>query len=372
MAVRTFASYALANTYSAWNYNGEYFDSGGVAPLNSYSTLEFNFTVAPNDFVALQFEYLVSTYPYATLSYMIFTLDGKVISNYGDTNNKWLQLRTYNISSGNHVVRWQYYKYYISGYGTDRAYIRNISFINNITCNGVSNKDPTVCSASGLCTMNNTGYGICSCNQYYFTADCGKVINCNQLSIFDPNVCGGSTHGTCKQTAPGFGACQCKSPYTGVGCDVLMSCNGVAANDPSVCSAHGSCGYAPDGVTIACSCQAPYYGADCSQVTSCAGILGTDPTVCSGHGTCYGTTASGTCSCNSGWQGSQCSVPPTTPATTTIVPTTTVKPTTTVMPTTTVQPTTTTKTPVVTLFPGSASSVSMSLALLLAVFVMYL
>ncbi|KAM3848284.1 LOW QUALITY PROTEIN: tenascin-X-like [Vipera latastei] len=122
---------------------------------------------------------------------------------------------------------------------------------------------PQNCHGHGQCTS-----GGCVCNPGYTGTDCATRAcpsNCNR-------------RGECRN-----GRCVCEPGFTGPACGT-KTC-------PNDCNQRGHC--LQGGV---CSCHPDYTGPDCGQL-ACLGH-------CSGHGECQ----NGTCVCNSGYSGEDCSV----------------------------------------------------------------
>ena len=109
------------------------------------------------------------------------------------------------------------------------------------------------------------------------------------LHSFDAST-GAYPSGPLLQTVDGnlFGVAWSGGPKGG---GVAYRLSGIACPGSPACSGHGTCGNGT------CTCQTGYSGADCS--VTCPG----GPT-CSGHGTC----SNGTCACQAGYSGSSCSV----------------------------------------------------------------
>ncbi|XP_026577842.1 tenascin-X-like [Pseudonaja textilis] len=122
---------------------------------------------------------------------------------------------------------------------------------------------PQNCHGHGQCVS-----GWCVCNPGYSGADCATRAcpsNCNR-------------RGECRN-----GHCVCEPGFTGPACGT-KTC-------PNDCNQRGHC--LQGGV---CSCHPDYTGPDCGQLAC--------PEHCSGHGECQ----NGTCVCNSGYSGDDCSV----------------------------------------------------------------
>ncbi|KAL7986462.1 hypothetical protein Chor_011628 [Crotalus horridus] len=122
---------------------------------------------------------------------------------------------------------------------------------------------PQNCHGHGQCIS-----GGCVCNPGYTGTDCATRAcpsNCNR-------------RGECRN-----GRCVCEPGFTGPACGT-KAC-------PNDCNQRGHC--LQGGV---CSCHPDYTGPDCGQL-ACLGH-------CSGHGECQ----NGTCVCNSGYSGEDCSV----------------------------------------------------------------
>ncbi|XP_070599999.1 tenascin-X-like isoform X2 [Erythrolamprus reginae] len=122
---------------------------------------------------------------------------------------------------------------------------------------------PQNCDGHGQCVS-----GRCVCNPGYSGVDCATRAcpsNCNR-------------RGECLN-----GRCVCESGFTGPACGT-KTC-------PNDCNQRGHC--LQGGV---CSCHPDYTGPDCGQLAC--------PEHCSGHGECQ----NGTCVCNSGYSGDDCSI----------------------------------------------------------------
>ncbi|XP_070792611.1 tenascin-X [Pituophis catenifer annectens] len=122
---------------------------------------------------------------------------------------------------------------------------------------------PQNCHGHGQCIS-----GRCVCNPGYSGADCASRAcpsNCNR-------------RGECRN-----GRCVCEPGFIGPACGT-KTC-------PNDCNQRGHC--LQGGV---CSCHPDYTGPDCGQLAC--------PEHCSGHGECQ----NGTCVCNSGYSGDDCSI----------------------------------------------------------------
>jgi hypothetical protein len=153
------------------------------------------------------------------------------------------------------------------------------------TCNGLAATDPSVCGYHGTCVSNE----VCQCADGWSGQYCQYYkFSCAGFNPFSSFACSG--HGSCVAQD----TCQCNYPYYGSNCQYQYTCQPACIN--------GQCG--PGNV---CQCQRGYGPADgCMSVQTCFGIAGTDPSSCYGidymqggyRGNC---TAADTCSCNPGW-----------------------------------------------------------------------
>ncbi len=155
------------------------------------------------------------------------------------------------------------------------------------------------------CMSNCRQYGRCGFSFVYgqkSISSCvdGLPIVCNGVSKRDPSVCSGN--GYCN--LGGFslnGTCNCKAGYAGVNCQ-LTSCFGKSGEAANVCSGNGQC-VGPD----TCVCNEGFDGEDCSTpIHSCYGYFANDVNVCSGRGVCV---ESDECACELGWTGHICTLP---------------------------------------------------------------
>ncbi len=124
------------------------------------------------------------------------------------------------------------------------------------TCDGVSNKNSTVCSGNGACVTTDT----CRCYDGYSGLDCSTA-NCFGTWSNETSVC--SNHGACVAA----NLCTCEIGYGGGSCS-LNICYGVMSNESSVCSNHGKCNSPND-----CTCNEGYDEYDCSSITPTGGSI---------------------------------------------------------------------------------------------------
>jgi hypothetical protein len=125
-----------------------------------------------------------------------------------------------------------------------------IFFTKNITCFGIEENSPQVCSSNGYCKTPN----LCVCNGNYGGLNC-EIIKCFGLSSTAGNVCSG--RGACSS----YNNCTCSPNYSGENCQ-YVNCFGFSTNSSSVCSGNGNC-TAPN----TCQCNEGYYGTSCSLQT---------------------------------------------------------------------------------------------------------
>eukprot|EP00906_Rhabdomonas_costata_P038727 RCo054773 len=162
----------------------------------------------------------------------------------------------------------------------------------DVECPGKTTQQGVVvaCSGNGLCDAGRTGTGVCTCATGFYGTAC--ELTCppgGSLNI----PCSG--HGACQ------GYCVCQAGYAGKPCDI--ECPGVSSGKLP-CYGQGVCSdtYLGDGT---CSCNYGYYGSDCTGTCSPSA---SNP--CYGHGLCSTRTGACTCYRNSTagfWSGTACS-----------------------------------------------------------------
>ena len=160
------------------------------------------------------------------------------------------------------------------------------------------------CSGHGICEINGTlGKSTegCTCDLSWSGIDCS--IQTNEIQ---PSGCFCSGHGTCiweNRSNMSFFECLCDSEWTGLNCSHQSR---YRCTDN--CSSHGSC------VNGSCICDYGYSGQACEfeavQIMSlnssmCWQWIGSilSSSNCSGHGIC----TNGSCICDPGWNGVNCS-----------------------------------------------------------------
>eukprot|EP01012_Entosiphon_sulcatum_P008570 TRINITY_DN14698_c0_g1_i1.p1 TRINITY_DN14698_c0_g1~~TRINITY_DN14698_c0_g1_i1.p1 ORF type:complete len:4384 (-),score=244.51 TRINITY_DN14698_c0_g1_i1:47-12031(-) len=190
-----------------------------------------------------------------------------------------------------------------------------------------------VCSAHGECrALSNAPLPRVACFCYNGFAGSNCISECPG-GYLDP--CSGN--GRCNDTAQGDGTCTCLSGWAGPACS--LQCPAIAG---SVCAGHGSCD--PTNGTCSCiqttslgfwigvscnSCAVGYRGTTCKQMClhgasidrQCiceTGWAGSDCSIpcqggtiapCNNKGRCNDTAAGdGSCTCNSGWVGPTCAI----------------------------------------------------------------
>ncbi|GAB9472468.1 hypothetical protein Gpo141_00009646 [Globisporangium polare] len=193
-------------------------------------------------------------------------------------------------------------------------------------------------------TVTTTGNGTVECYSKNFTSgsttvavdgiyqcvDYAKVLSLNYFYIpdlatnaskacayssSDKTLC--SSQGTCAPTAS-FGQnyeCKCNKGYDG-----MANCSTITSNQCSSlgqCGTLGTCTVASGATTGTCSCEAGSKGDQCTQCDA------SSSSACSGHGTCG---SDGKCTCSTGYSGTFCTDGSTT-TTTTPTPATTSAPT---------------------------------------------
>ncbi|KAF1334036.1 hypothetical protein FI667_g1853, partial [Globisporangium splendens] len=131
------------------------------------------------------------------------------------------------------------------------------------------------------------------------------------LSTTANTLCSGQ--GTCALTAaltPTF-ECKCNKGY-----DANANCSTASSNECSrlgQCGTEGTCTVADDQTTGTCTCEAGTTGFQCTKCDS------TSAKACSGHGTC---SSAGVCTCATGYSGTFCSDADETPVPVTTAPVT--------------------------------------------------
>jgi hypothetical protein len=168
------------------------------------------------------------------------------------------------------------------------------------TCNGISDKNSTVCSGNGKCVNPN----FCDCNNGYFGQNCelwtcGNVTR-QRVEFLDPLGCtfkgdsGCNMRGICIS----YNKCSCTGGYYGQYCEDF-NCGGIEKDSPNVCTGRGKC------VDInRCECQKGVYeGLNC-ELAVCFTKSGS--LACSGHGTCITPNK---CECSAGYTGPECEFP---------------------------------------------------------------
>jgi hypothetical protein len=83
-----------------------------------------------------------------------------------------------------------------------------------------------------------------------------------------------------------------------------FNCFGKPSTDPTVCSGNGNCTFIDT-----CTCKSGFTGSQCetAPIFTCFGKQSNDPKVCSGNGTCVATNI---CNCINGHTGNQCQMEP--------------------------------------------------------------
>eukprot|EP00300_Choanocystis_sp_HF-7_P027212 c32289_g1_i1.p1 GENE.c32289_g1_i1~~c32289_g1_i1.p1 ORF type:complete len:829 (-),score=123.82 c32289_g1_i1:87-2411(-) len=150
------------------------------------------------------------------------------------------------------------------------------------------------CSGRGLCAPDGGAFS-CLCFEGFSGRDCSIVDTAHPEMC--PSNCNG--HGRCSLKASKF-ACHCDAGWTGADCSV----SACPINDNSVCSGHGVCEAATvnNEPGFACTCDQGFVS---QSLGACEHSV--CPAQCSGHGLCNND---GTCACVSGFTGVDCSTPP--------------------------------------------------------------
>ncbi len=182
----------------------------------------------------------------------------------------------------------------------------------------------TTCSGHGTC-IDFDGPARCACTAAYTGAACADCADGFQDLDDDGTcapACGDATctgHGDCED-ATGTAVCSCDTGYDGADCADCAA--GYQDNDDdgrcarscqaSTCSGHGTCSDT-SGITV-CTCDSGFNGADCSgcatgyQDRDGDGVcrLACSDTSCSGHGSCEDSTGTAICTCDVGHTGTAC------------------------------------------------------------------
>lgn len=192
------------------------------------------------------------------------------------------------------------------------------------TCSPACNLD--TCAGNGSCD-DGSGAAVCTCDAAYTGSDCTSCATGFQDNDGNGdcqpdcagNDCSGS--GICSD-ASGAATCACDPGYTGADCSGCgtgfqdRDSDGICepACDGDTCAGNGTCDDATG--TATCTCNTGYTGTDCSECAVgyqdndedgvCA--LECDLDTCSGRGTCSDASGAATCTCSTGYTGADCSV----------------------------------------------------------------
>ncbi len=190
--------------------------------------------------------------------------------------------------------------------------------------------DPaTECTASTLCenvtcganATCNPNTGACECNDGYIG---NPNTGCTPEGHCEANTCSG--HGTCDDTS-GTVVCTCDTGYAGTYCDTCDTVNGYSPDPqnpgtcvfnpcvPDPCYGHGTC-TVENGLPV-CTCNTGYTGGNCNRCDTANGyeIDPQNPSNCilspcwgydCGHGTCTVVNSQPTCTCDTGYTGTNC------------------------------------------------------------------
>jgi hypothetical protein len=184
---------------------------------------------------------------------------------------------------------------------------------------------PCACPAS-RCDDGIDGDGSCTCPTGFTGPNCDRCASGFQDRDEDGTceaACGTGTcsnHGNCDDSL-GEVLCNCYAGYTGSRCtqcavgyqdnDDNTTC--LRACDEDTCNDHGECDDA-DG-TVGCECSGGYTGAFCDNCEegdqdnddngTCTPACGED--TCSGNGDCDDSDGTATCTCDTGYDGDDCS-----------------------------------------------------------------
>ncbi|XP_033745589.1 uncharacterized protein LOC117331103 [Pecten maximus] len=190
----------------------------------------------------------------------------------------------------------------------------------NLLCNGQGS-----CTGNGTCDCGFNGYRGSLCDTHGcpgYDVDCSGHGNCggSHSCICDAGWTGIGCHkGACSNNCTGQGTCidtltlttpycSCDANYFGSACEYICTngsmANGTCVCDPcfdgleceTECSNRGTC---TNGICECVSSRGTY-----CETNGCPGLYNLD---CSGHGSC--NTATSSCTCNTGWIGTDCATP---------------------------------------------------------------